>query len=422
MRKDLSKINKLVGTSKIVKDLSWYKKVVVPKIVNNYEKYNKVSKITGVPVSFIACIHAKESGSDLGQFKSYLGNGEKIIGTGKESRLVPSGRGPFMTWESGAIDAIQLKDLHKIGSWSLEEAIYQWERYNGFGYAKRGKNSPYVWSFVNHGVGAGKYVADGQYDPLAVSKNIGTYALYTLLVKADSRFTIGERNEPREQYSRDIKEENQRNNSGEVKGFWALLGNFILNLFTKAAAKSPLDEIKINNPSLDERSLESALKWHKSSKVKNKDYIFFVDFDKRDTEKRLYLIDMKTYEAETFKVAHGKKSDSDKDGWADNFSNVSGSHRSSLGAMVFGKEYGKSAGGWSKFKYARIIHGLEKGRNDKVRSRAIVFHEGKYVEWGGDSLGCFTVTPDVAKRIIKLLEGCLLYAHHDSLWEGKKVA
>lgn len=206
MNKDLKAIRKLIGTSKIVRDLSWFKKVIVPKITNNYQIYKNIQDLIGVPAAFTAIIHTRENAQDLGKFKAYLGNGQPF---NRVTTIVPKGRGPFKSWEAGAIDAFIMMGLHTVKDWSLEEALYQFERYNGFGYARMGKNSPYVWSFTNHGVGVGKYVADGKYSPTAVSKNIGAYPLYTLLVKADERFTIGEPDESREIYSKEIKEENQ---------------------------------------------------------------------------------------------------------------------------------------------------------------------------------------------------------------------
>jgi hypothetical protein len=164
-----------------------------------------------------------------------------------------------------------------------------------------------------------------------------------------------------------------------------------------------------------------ALPWLKDERIRNQDYMMLVDFDLHDSRKRGYLVDLKTGKSEKFEVAHGKKSDPDRDGKPDQFSNVSGSHKSSLGAMVMTNQYGKSVGGWSKFRYALKIVGLQRGINDKVFERAIVFHEANYVtdrlnDHTGDSLGCFAVSPSVAKRIInKIDEGCLLFAYHKSL-------
>jgi lysozyme family protein len=50
--------------------------------------------------------------------------------------------------------------------------LYRLEAYNGFGYRRKGVPSPYLWSFCNL-YERGKYVADGQYDPNAVSKQCG---------------------------------------------------------------------------------------------------------------------------------------------------------------------------------------------------------------------------------------------------------
>ena len=57
--------------------------------------------------------------------------------------------------------------------------LYQLERYNGFGYRKRGLVTPYLWSFSNLYI-KGKFVADGHFDPNAVSKQCGA----ALMLKA----------------------------------------------------------------------------------------------------------------------------------------------------------------------------------------------------------------------------------------------
>lgn len=178
-----------------------------------------------------------------------------------------------------------------------------------------------------------------------------------------------------------------------------------------------LSAIVKNNPGISIAGVARGLQWLEHESVKNKDFMVFVDFDKRSSEDRLYLIDLKTGKAETFKVAHAKGSDRDNDGYADDYGNAPGSNKSSLGAMVTGKSYGKAEGGWSKFDYAVKLYGLQKGVNDKVYDRAIVFHSSAYVDeyskdLAGRSLGCFAVDDDVAKYIQdKIVNGCLLYAY-----------
>jgi hypothetical protein len=58
--------------------------------------------------------------------------------------------------------------------WSLPGALYQLERYNGWGYRMHHPSvlTPYLWSFSNHYT-SGKYVADGTWSNTAISKQCG---------------------------------------------------------------------------------------------------------------------------------------------------------------------------------------------------------------------------------------------------------
>ncbi len=180
------RIQGLLDTAKITKDLSWYKKAVVSKIVANKARYKAMAELFKCPLAFIPLIHCKESASDLGKFLTYIGNGQPL---NKVTTIVPKGRGPFKTWEAGAIDALNLKKIAEITDWSLARMFYILEGYNGYGYRSKGVNSPYIWNYTNHYT-KGHYVADGKYDPNAVAGNIGCVALYMLLLEADEEFAF----------------------------------------------------------------------------------------------------------------------------------------------------------------------------------------------------------------------------------------
>jgi hypothetical protein len=93
-----------------------------------------------------------------------------------KTTLVPKGRGPFESWEDSACDALTMNhiSLPKGNSDSeISEIAMALEKYNGRGYMRRNVHSPYLWSFSNHGEGVGKYIADGHYDPDAVSDQPG---------------------------------------------------------------------------------------------------------------------------------------------------------------------------------------------------------------------------------------------------------
>lgn len=141
------------------------------KIEASRARYEAVSAKTGVPWDVIGVIHYRESS---GSFAGVLHNGQKIIGTGKKTTIVPKGRGPFTTWEEAAVDAL-LKCQPYAGKntdWSIAGTLDILERYNGLGYRNKGLPSPYLWAGTDQYV-KGKYVADGKFDPNAVDKQVG---------------------------------------------------------------------------------------------------------------------------------------------------------------------------------------------------------------------------------------------------------
>jgi lysozyme family protein len=133
-------------------------------------RYQPVSDSTGVPWYFIAAVHLRESTFAI----AHLHNGDPL-----EARTthVPANRPrtpePPYTFEQSAEDALRLKRLHRWTDWSLTGTLYQLERYNGMGYRKLGKPSPYLWSYSQH-YQRGKYVAHGKYSDAAVDRQCGT--------------------------------------------------------------------------------------------------------------------------------------------------------------------------------------------------------------------------------------------------------
>lgn len=146
-------------------------------ILANKERYVAVSNLLGgtIPWYFIGSIHSMESGLS---FDGVLHNGEKILGTGAKTKLVPRGRGPFTTWEDAAVDALKIKKLEQITDWSDERMCYELERFNGFGYRKYHPTvlSPYLWSGSTFYT-QGKYVADGKWSSTAKSGQSGAWLL-----------------------------------------------------------------------------------------------------------------------------------------------------------------------------------------------------------------------------------------------------
>lgn len=169
------------------------------KIIASEKKYREVEAATGVPWYFIGVLHMRESSNN---FAGVLHNGEHIIGTGRKTTLVPGGRGPFSTWAEAAVDALKLKGLHKIKSWPVSRIGYEAERFNGFGYTKKGINSPYLWAGSNHQQ-PGKYVRDGVFSSTATDTQLGVMTVLKRLceLRPDIAAQLGGRSEkPRVEY------------------------------------------------------------------------------------------------------------------------------------------------------------------------------------------------------------------------------
>ncbi|MHC2867994.1 lysozyme family protein [Bradyrhizobium diazoefficiens] len=135
-------------------------------------RYQAVEKATGVPWWVIAVIHERESSQN---WHGSLAQGDPWD---RVSIHVPAGRGPFNSWEEAAIDALVNCGpfLARKKDWSLGAALTNLELYNGTGYVVRGLPSPYLWAGTDQ-YRAGKYVADGKFDPAKVDPQPGCAAL-----------------------------------------------------------------------------------------------------------------------------------------------------------------------------------------------------------------------------------------------------
>lgn len=146
----------------------------VSRIVAGRNQYEAVASRTNIPWYFIGIIHNMECSC---RFNTHLHNGDPLT---KKTTHVPKGfpkNGlPPFTWVDSAEDALKLKSLHTWTDWTVPGLLFQFERYNGFGYRPRGINSPYLWSFSNH-YSRGKFTSDGIFDSNAISKQIGAAVL-----------------------------------------------------------------------------------------------------------------------------------------------------------------------------------------------------------------------------------------------------
>ncbi len=151
-------------------------------------RYAEVEAATGAPWWFVGIVHAMEASFS---FSGHLHNGDPLTArTVRVPRHRPALWNPPSDWLSSAVDAITGEGHAHQQDWSLARALYRFERYNGFGYHAKGIPSPYLWSFSNH-YDKGKYVADGRYDPSAVSKQCGAAVMLRALIDAGDA-VIGE--------------------------------------------------------------------------------------------------------------------------------------------------------------------------------------------------------------------------------------
>lgn len=171
--------------------------VVAGRVLAGKARYETVAATmaNGIPWWFIGIAHFMEAGAFKNPFLYHLHCGDPLtartvhvpkgrpIFNPKNGTQPPSIQNPY-TWEESALDALKLSGYDKIKDWSIGNCLWLWEKFNGTGYRKRGMLSPYVWSYTTlYGTppNIGKFVADGKFDPNAVSKQAGTAAILKAL-------------------------------------------------------------------------------------------------------------------------------------------------------------------------------------------------------------------------------------------------
>jgi len=144
-----------------------------------------------------------------------------------------------------------------------------------------------------------------------------------------------------------------------------------------------------------------------------------IDFTKKSTDKRLWVINMVNGKLlfNTL-VAHGKNTGEQ---YAEHFSNMPSSNMSSLGFYLTGETY------IGKHGKSLALDGLEQGFNDRARERAVVMHSADYVSQDyidktgrlGRSWGCPALPPQYAEKIINTTANgsCLFIYYPDKKYE-----
>ena len=178
-------------------------------------------------------------------------------------------------------------------------------------------------------------------------------------------------------------------------------------------------EMQLEDSGLNEKALEYALRGYhhllKTHVLKKTTVLSVCDFSQPSYAKRMYILDLQNKRLlyRTY-VAHGMGSGRQ---FANSFSNVPDSYKSSLGFYVTRGTYVGSNG------LSLRIDGVEKGFNDKANSRAIVIHGANYVservlrKYGvmGTTFGCPAVPEDMAPQIIPVLKnGTCFFIYYPS--------
>jgi lysozyme family protein len=148
-------------------------------------RYRAVSARTGVPWPMIAVIHERECSQDWTRSLAQGDPWDRI------STHVPAGRGPFLSWEDAAIDALDdcAPYAGRNEDWSIGALLTKLEEYNGLGYAARGVPSPYLWAGTDQ-YGRGKYVRDGVYDPNVIDSQAGCAGLLMAMMSLDPAIAL----------------------------------------------------------------------------------------------------------------------------------------------------------------------------------------------------------------------------------------
>ncbi len=152
-----------------------------------------------------------------------------------------------------------------------------------------------------------------------------------------------------------------------------------------------------------------------AGKLRNKNVLAIIDFSKPSSQKRLFIINMRSSRLVLQSVvAHGQGSGGM---YATQFSNAADSHQSSLGFYVTQGTYTGQHG------YSLRLQGCEPGINSNAENRNIVLHTADYMSpeyisrmgFAGRSHGCPAVPEKLHRQIIDLVKnGTCLYIYHTS--------
>ncbi len=201
-----------------------------------------------------------------------------------------------------------------------------------------------------------------------------------------------------------------------------LLGQAVPCLVCQLNAEIPSLTSETRN--LDPKVVKLAMKAYSCAQsigIGHPGILTIIDFSLPSTDKRLWVIDLKTKTIVlNTLVAHGEKTGGL---YAKYFSDVSGTHESSVGLYLTGPTFYANDG------YSLRLYGLDKGFNDMAYKRDIVIHGAWYVSeafikrYGrlGRSWGCPAVPKNEIDPLInRIKDGTLLFAYFpEKKWLAK---
>jgi hypothetical protein len=143
-----------------------------------------------------------------------------------------------------------------------------------------------------------------------------------------------------------------------------------------------------------------------------RDSIGIVDFSKPSADPRFHVVDLRSGNVDSYRVAHGRGSDPAHSGYLQRFSNDFGSYATSNGTYVTTDYYD------GKYGLSLRVRGLD-WSNNNAEARAIVIHNAWYAEDDmiplhgqlGRSEGCFAMSRKNQYEVMrKLAGGRMIYA------------
>lgn len=217
-------------------------------------------------------------------------------------------------------------------------------------------------------------------------------------------------------YTQTSQAQSERNINAPINGEETLPNESVPNM-TIPTGNEPLKQSYSHidpNHLVPDSILRQAIQYYDVNldNIANKNYMTIIDFNQHSSQRRLFLVNMRSGAVSQMLTAVGSGSDPDSDGYADVFSNVVDSHMSSLGFYLTSSTYEGGNG------YSLRLHGLST-TNSKAFERYIVVHGADYVSESqnkaGRSWGCPAVDRKNHRDLIeKIKGGSIMFMTHSS--------